>query len=281
MTTTTAPAQPRTVMSADGTPIASWVAGSGPAIVLIDAALSLHAQSAKLAALLAPRFTVTTYDRRGRGESGDARPDRADVANEVADIEALVDAAGGSALLFGSSSGAALALEAATRLGDTVTGLFLYEPPFIVDGSRPALAADLPARIASLVAAGKRGAAQSAFMREAMGIPSPAVVLMHLMPTWGQGSRLAHTLRYDFAVLAGTQDGVALPAKRWSGLRAPGVVMVGSRSEPFFHSGAQALAAALPGLDYVSLEGGHHGSAVMAPQGIAEAITARFAGHPS
>ncbi|MEO8262839.1 MAG: alpha/beta hydrolase [Pseudolysinimonas sp.] len=262
------------VTSKDGTTIATYREGSGPLIVLVDAALSLHDQSAKLSSALAPAFTAVSYDRRGRGASGETLPPLLD--REVEDIEAIVAANGGHAILFGSSSGGALALEAASRLGDAVTGLFLYEPPFIVDDSRPPLPADLPTRIAALVRDRKRGKAVSAFFREAMGIPAPFVALMHLMPSWGQGVRVAHTLAYDFAVLEGTQDGMPLPTQRWAGMRAPGIVMVGSRSEPFFHTGAQALAALLPSIEYVSLEGGHHGSAVMSPAGIADAITRRF-----
>ena len=110
-----------------------------------------------------------SYDRRGRGASGDGHPESADAAREVEDIAALIDAAGGRAVLFGTSSGAALALEAAARLGDRVSGLVAYEPPFICDDSRPPLAPDLPARIAASVADGDRSAAVKAFFVEAIG----------------------------------------------------------------------------------------------------------------
>jgi pimeloyl-ACP methyl ester carboxylesterase len=262
-------------LSADGTAIEFWRSGDGPVIVLVDAALSMHTESARLAALLAPRFTVISYDRRGRGDSGETPP--ADPAREIEDIEALIDANGGTAFLFGSSSGAVLALDAASRLGRKVTGLFMYEPPFIVDDSRPPLPSDLPARIADLVDRDRRSEAVTAFYREAMGIPAPFVTAMRLfMPGWKQAKRIAHTLQYDFGTMAGTQDGKPLPAGRWSALRVPAKVMVGSKSEPFFHSGARALADALPTVEYESLEGGHHGSAVMSPAGIAAAITTFF-----
>jgi pimeloyl-ACP methyl ester carboxylesterase len=264
------------VTSKDGTTIATYREGAGPVILLVDAALSQHGDSAKLSQALAPHFSAVSFDRRGRGESGETPPVSTD--REVEDIAAILDANGGHGILFGSSSGAALALEAAARLGtDTVTGLFLYEPPFIVDDGRPPLPADLPQRIATLVKDGKRGKAVSAFFREAMGIPAPFVALMHLMPSWRQGVRIAHTLAYDFAVLDGTQTGKPLPAARWIALTAPGVVMVGSRSEPFFHTGAKALAELQPTIEYVPLEGGHHGSAVMSPAVIAAEIVRRFA----
>jgi pimeloyl-ACP methyl ester carboxylesterase len=264
-----------TTTSADGTEIEYWRIGDGPVIVLVDAALSMHTESSKLAALLAPRFTVISFDRRGRGGSGETLP--ADPAREIEDIEALIDANGGSASLFGSSSGAVLALDAATRLGRKVTGLVMYEPPFIVDGSRPPVPSELPVRISELVDRDRRSDAVTAFYREAMGIPAPFVVAMRLfMPGWKQAKRIAHTLRYDFGTMAGTQDGTPLPAARWSRLRAPSKVMVGSKSEPFFHTGARALAEALPTVEYEALEGGHHGSAVMSPAGIAASITAFF-----
>src|SRR5438552_7603497 len=124
------------VRSKDGTPIAFDRSGEGPAVILVTGALGLrsHPMFEQLAALLAPHFTVYTYDRRGRGGSGDTPPYA--VEREVEDIEALVDEAGGSAYVFGSSSGAALALEAATR-SNRITKLALYEDPVIVDGTRP------------------------------------------------------------------------------------------------------------------------------------------------
>lgn len=268
---------PTTVRSADGTRIAVHRTGTGPSIILVDPALSTHTGSRKLSAALADRFSVVSYDRRGRGESGDEHPESADPAREVEDIAALIDAVGGRAVLFGTSSGAALALEAAARLGDGVSGLVAYEPPFICDDSRPPLAVDLPARITASVAAGDRSAAVSAFFTEAIGVPRFGVAIMRMLPLWRHAKAIAHTLRYDFAVLDGTQQGRPLPVERWAGLTAPTIVMVGSKSEAFFHSTAKALADALPTAGYESLEGAHHGSPEMSPAGIAARIIARFA----
>ena len=265
------------VRSADGTRIALYRAGSGPAIILIDPALSTHTGSKKLSAALSARFSVISYDRRGRGASGDDQPDAADPAREVEDIAALIDAAGGKAVLFGSSSGAALALEAAARLGDRVSGVVAYEPPFICDDSRPPLPADLAARIAASVAAGDRSGAAKAFFVEAIGMPPIAVAVMRLLPLWRGAKALTHTLRYDFAVLDGTQQGRPLPVERWSGLTAPTIILVGSKSPRFFHDSAEALTDALSTVEYKSLEGGHHGSPQMGPAGIAALIVARFA----
>ncbi|WP_127476876.1 alpha/beta fold hydrolase [Microbacterium sulfonylureivorans] len=268
---------PSTVRSADGTRIATHRAGSGPVIVLIDPALSTHKGSRKLSAALADRFSVVSYDRRGRGASGDEQPDAADPAREVDDIAAVIEASGGQALLFGTSSGAALALEAAARLGDRVTGVVAYEPPFICDDSRPPLAPDLPARVAASVAAGDRSGAAKAFFTEAIGVPAFGVAIMRLLPLWRDAKALTHTLRYDFAVLDGLQAGHPLPAQRWAGLTAPTTVMVGSKSEAFFHRSAQAFAAAVPAAEYESLDGAHHGSPEMSPAGIAARIKTLFA----
>jgi pimeloyl-ACP methyl ester carboxylesterase len=265
------------VRSADGTRIAYFRTGTGTAIILIDPALSTHKGSTKLSAALAPRFSAISYDRRGRGASGDEQPGTADPAREVEDIAALVAGAGGRPILFGSSSGAALALEAAARLGDRVSGLVLYEPPFICDDSRPPLAPDLAARIAASVASGDRSAAAKSFFSEAIGMPSVAVGVMRMLPLWREAKALTPTLRYDFAVLAGTQDGRPLPAERWSGLTAPTLVLVGSRSPAFFHTAGAALADALPTVEYESLEGAHHGSPQMSPASIAARIIDRFA----
>lgn len=272
MTDTTA------VRSADGTRIAYFRSGTGTAIILIDPALSTHKGSMKLSAALATRFSAISYDRRGRGASGDEQPSTADPAREIEDIAALVDAVGGRPILFGSSSGAALALEAAARLGDRVSGVVLYEPPFICDDSRPPLAPDLAARIAASVAEGDRSAAAKAFFTEAIGMPAVAVGVMRMLPLWREAKTLTPTLRYDFAALKGTQDGRPLPADRWSGLRAPTLVLVGSKSPAFFHTAGAALADALPTVQYESLEGAHHGSPQLSPASIAARITDRFAG---
>jgi pimeloyl-ACP methyl ester carboxylesterase len=277
MTTQTTTPAASTIVSADGSTIAVYRVGSGPVVVLVDPAMTAHDSSRKLAAALAGEFTVISYDRRGRGGSTDASPDTADARREIEDIEAVVRAFGGSAVLFGSSSGAALALEAATALGDEVRGILLYEPPYIVDDSRAPVAPDLPARIATELANGHRSAAAQAFFREAVGIPGWMVGVMRLLPMWRSAKAIVPTVRYDFAVLEGTQRGEQLPAERWAAMRAKGVVMVGSKSEPFFHTGAQALANAVPSLRYEALEGGHHGSPQMSPAGIADRIIEEFA----
>ena len=166
-----------TVTSADGTTIAFTRAGQGPALILVDGALCSRSfgPMPKLAAQLAPHFAVYTYDRRGRGASGNTPPYMPD--REVDDLEALAAEAtgrhGGPVFLHGTSSGAALALEAVKRI-PAFTKLAVYEPPFIVDGSRSPIPDGYLAELSGLVAGGRRGDAVKMFMRF---VGTPAVLI--------------------------------------------------------------------------------------------------------
>src|SRR5258708_4960561 len=157
------------IHSQDGTPIAFNQSGQGPAIILVLGAFNDQATGAPLAAHLSERFTVFNYDRRGRGDSGDTAPYAVD--REIEDLEALIKEAGGSASVFGYSSGATLSLKAAAR-GLAITKLVLYEPPLIVDDSRPRPPQDLAAQISDLVLAGRRGEAGGLFQTLGVGIPA-------------------------------------------------------------------------------------------------------------
>jgi pimeloyl-ACP methyl ester carboxylesterase len=157
-----------TVQSADGTTIAFDKLGEGPALVLVGGAFQhreADPRTGRIAELLAPRFSVYHYDRRGRGASGDTPPYAVD--REIEDLDALIQAAGGSAFVFGMSSGAVLALDAARTLA--ISRLALYEPPFIVDDSRPPLPDDYVAQLDALLADGRRGAAVELFMTTTVG----------------------------------------------------------------------------------------------------------------
>ena len=184
-----------TVRSKDGTAIAYERAGSGPPLILVDGALCYRdsGPARKMAAELADRFTVFTYDRRGRGESGDTQP--YSVAREVEDLEALIEAAGGRAQLVGFSSGAVLALEAA-RAGAAIDKIAAYEPPLIVDDSRSPTPSDYVPGLRSDLAAGRPGAAVKRFMR-LVGMPGFLVALFPALPNWRKLKRVAPTLPYD------------------------------------------------------------------------------------
>jgi pimeloyl-ACP methyl ester carboxylesterase len=264
----------KTVNSKDGTKIAFDQIGNGPVIINVDSALASREICAKLAALLAKDFTVINYDRRGRGDSTDTQPYA--VQREVEDIEALIDNAGGSAFLFGSSSGAVLALEAASKLPSKVKKQALYEPPFIVDDSRLPMPADFLDRVKAALAQGKRTDALKLFFSTAMGIPGFFVFIMRLMPSWSKSKAVAHTLPYDLSVMADTQGGKPLSKTRWATASMPTLVLTGGKSEAFFHTAGDALAEVLPKAEHKILKDQHHGSAVMSPDVIASEMTQFF-----
>ncbi len=264
----------KTVTSKDGTTIAFDQIGNGPVVILVDSALADRSICVKLAKLLAEEFTVINYDRRGRGESGDTQPYA--VEREVEDIEALIDAAGGSVFIFGSSSGAVLALEAASKFPTKIKKQALYEPPFIVDDSRPPMSADFVEQVKELLARGKRSDALRLFFSKAMGIPGIFITLMRFMPSWSKSVSVAHTLPYDLMVMGDTQRGRPLPASRWATATMPTLVMTGGKSEAFFHKGANALAEVLPNAQHRILKDQHHGSVVMSPNVVASDITQFF-----
>ncbi|MFF2371259.1 alpha/beta fold hydrolase [Agromyces sp. NPDC058110] len=252
-----------TVVSADGTTIAFERSGSGPVLVLIAQALSDRRDHRKLAALLSSSFTVVNYDRRGRGASsgaGEWHP-----LAEVEDVEALIDAHGGAALLFGSSSGAVLALDAAAELPSKVGGVIAYEAPVIVDDLRAPVPRDLPDRLAQLVADGRPSQAVTLFMKAALGASGFMVGTMRLMvPVWRSMVAMAATTVFDVRLCAGLQDGVPLTTERWAAIEAPVRVLVGGKGDPFMQSGSAALASLL-GAEREVIPGAHHATPMMKP----------------
>lgn len=244
------------VQSRDGTRIAFDRAGSGPPIILVDGALCYRGfgPSGALAALLVEHFTVFTYDRRGRGESGDTAPYSID--REIEDLHALIEEAGGSACVFGSSSGAALALEAATS-GVPMQKLMLYEAPFIVDDSRPPIANDFLARLTDSLARDKRGEAVKMFMK-LMGVPIAGIVVMQLLPAWRRLKGVAHTLPYDISIVRNNLRGVPLRTEQWSAVSVPTLVMNGGKSPAWMGTAMRSLAAVLPDAQYRILDGQTH-----------------------
>jgi pimeloyl-ACP methyl ester carboxylesterase len=245
------------VSSADGTKIAYERTGSGPDLILVDGAMCYRGSgpSRPLAAALADTFTVYTYDRRGRGESGpgtDVSPER-----ELEDLEALAKQTGGAPLLYGISSGAVLAADAAAR-GIGVRRLALYEAPLIVDrADREPLPADTLARFTALVESGRNGKAVAEFMR-CVEVPAPVVALMRLMPAWPKLKAVAPTLRYDFGLMNGLQQGHALPTTRWSTVTMPTLVIDGGKSAAWMRTGNRTLAEVLPNAEYRTLDRQNH-----------------------
>lgn len=243
------------VVSSDGTRIAFERMGYGPPVILVVGALCSRTlgPGVKLAPALADRFTVFTYDRRGRGESGDNGPYA--VEREIEDLEALVREAGGSAFVFGHSSGAVLALEAAAR-GVPIEKLALYEAPLIVDRSRPTTENDW-VQIDAAVAQGRAGDAVKAFLR-CVGVPAFGVAVMRWLPVWAKLTAVAHTLPYDGALVRDLQRGEPLSRSRWPSVRVPTIAVYGSKSRPWMQTATKALAGALAKGEHRSLQGQGH-----------------------
>jgi len=244
------------VTSKDGTPIAYERQGSGPPLILVDGALCHRTMGpmAGLARRLAPHFTVYTYDRRGRGESGNTLPWAID--REVEDIAALIDKAGGSASLAGISSGAVLALEAAAR-GLPIPRLAIYEPPFIVDQTRDPVPDDFIPGLYRQLAEGNRNEVVRRFMR-IVGVPGIFVAMMRLFPNWGKLAAVAHTVPYDLTIMDGTQRGRPLPRDRWAAVLAPCLVLDGGKSPPWMRNGCRAVSQLLARAGYRTLPGQTH-----------------------
>jgi pimeloyl-ACP methyl ester carboxylesterase len=228
--------------SKDGTDIVYEKSGNGSVIILVNGALA-HRKfygEKDLAALLDKDFAVIYYDRRGRGDSADIKPYT--IEKEIDDIEALIDEAGGKAYLYGSSSGAALALLAAVKLGpQKIHRLALYEPPYNPDASKEDFAEEKK-KINTLIASGKSGDA-AAFFLEKRGTPPEVLEDMQKSQDWEKIKSVAHTLVYDFEILG---DG-KIPTHTVNSLTVSTLVMDGEKSFDFVHTTADALGKMIPG----------------------------------
>ena len=251
------------VVSKDGTEIAYDREGSGAAVVLVDGALGTRTTFTKpeLVRLLAQKFTVYNYDRRGRGESGDAEPYA--VAREVEDIESLIVAAGGTAFVYGHSSGGALGLEAALALGQRVKALAMYEAPYSDDGATQERRKKYVSELEVLLAEGRREDAVLLFLGH-LQIPAQQVEMMRGMPLWEEFRAAAPTLAYDAAILG---EAGRVPVERAALLQTPVLVMYGGASYPFMAETARALSKVMPRAQLRELEGQTHGAnpTVLAP----------------
>lgn len=245
----------KTLSSHDGTTIAYQEQGGGPALILVDGALSVHSRGAgaELATLLAPHFTVYGFDRRGRGGSGDTQPYAID--REIDDIEALIDHAAGSAFLYGHSSGGPLAMRAAIRLGGKVSKVAMYEPPYNNDPDAQESWSQYLRQLRQALADGRGGDAVALFMRFA-GMPAEQVDGLRRAPFWPGMEAVAPTLAYDHAHIMG--EPWSVPAELASRVRVPVLVMAGDAGLPFMPGAARALSQAIPQGQLRMLEGQTH-----------------------
>jgi pimeloyl-ACP methyl ester carboxylesterase len=239
-----------TVTSADGTAIAYEVRGEGPTVVLVGGAFNDRNSPADLAEALSRRYTTVTYDRRGRGDSGDTAPYAVD--REIEDLVAIIAVVGSPARLYGNSSGGVLAMRAAAA-GVPVERLAILEPPFRVDGAPP-----LPHRyretLVELTAEARHSDAVEYFLTRAVGLPPEAVEQTRRSPAWPAMQRMAPTLVYDTDV---TGDG-GLPVALLAEVVTPTLVLGSASSAPWLRAAASAVAAALPHAEHRSLAGALH-----------------------
>ena len=247
-----------TVLSVDGTTICFDAWGDGQPLILIDGATGHRAGSqthAQAGALLREEFRVYSYDRRGRGESGDTAPYA--VQREIEDLTALIADAGAAAFVCGLSSGAVLALDAAAA-GLPITRLALFEPPFVVDDSRPPAPANYVQQLDACIAGGRPGDAVELFLTVAVGMPAEHIAGMRQSPFWPALEAIAHTIAYDGRVMGPTMSGTRLPTDRWAAVSVPTLVMYGRGTEPWLISAARALAGLLPTASLQAVEGVQH-----------------------
>ncbi|SED86689.1 Pimeloyl-ACP methyl ester carboxylesterase [Rhizobiales bacterium GAS188] len=246
----------RFVTSRDGTRIAYERLGSGAPVILVGGAFNDRrgkASGVPLARLLASHFTVFAYDRRGRGDSTETPP--YDAAREVEDLEALLAAADGAASVFGMSSGAALALEAAAS-GLKIAKLALYEPPFSIDADAQARSVSYERRLRELLAAGDSDGAVALFLGH-VGVPSQMVDQMRHAPMWPGLKAMAASLAHDSAVM-GDAHGGAVPVERIRPITAPVLVLGGGLSPPFMRQAAETIVGAVRNGSHQSLAGQAH-----------------------
>lgn len=278
------------VFSKDGTPIAYEQTGQGPPLIIVVGAFNDHTTGQPLTKLLESDFTVINYDRRGRGESGDTLPYA--VEREIEDLDALIQAVGGSAFVFGFSSGGGLSLQAAAR-GSAITKMALYEVPLVVEtqshtngnsrgqltnatgqvieiSSHPQVEENMAGQLAELVAAGRRGDAVEFFQTRIVGIPPEIVAHIRQQPFWPALEKMAHTLVYEMTILGDR----SLPVDVAAAVSVPTLAMAGGASPVFMHSAATSLANTIPKGDCLILPGQTHD---MVPEVLAPVLKEFFA----
>jgi pimeloyl-ACP methyl ester carboxylesterase len=245
-------------VSADGTVIAFTTWGEGEPLIIIDGATAypaINPANEEIGRLLSDEFRTYAYDRRGRGQSTDTAPYA--VQREIEDLAALIKIAGAPATVFGWSSGAVLALDAAAA-GLPIARLALFEPPFVVDDSRPPLPADYVERVDAAVAAGRPGDAAELFLTNAAGLPVEAVDGMRQSEFWPVMEAVAPTIGYDGRIMGTTMSGASLPRERWAAVTVPTLVLHGIGTFPFIIAGTSALAELLPTATLQAVTGEQH-----------------------
>jgi pimeloyl-ACP methyl ester carboxylesterase len=243
----------KTVTSKDGTRIAYDETGQGPVVILILGALNSRKSGSKLAKLLAPHFTVVSYDRRGRGKSTDTPP--YSPHREVEDVAALMDAVEDPVYVYGHSSGAALALQTADKLGKKVRRLAIYEAPYSLDADARRAATEYYRSLVRLLREGRKGDAVALFV-QSVGVSEKQVRAMKSLPMWPGLEAMAPTLAYDGQVMG---EGYALPVPLLQQIKTPTLVMHGGKGAAAMRDAARAICEAMPNAQLRTVAGETHG----------------------
>jgi len=242
-----------TVKSRDGTKIAYDKVGTGPIVILVLGALNSRKSGASLAKLLAARFTVISYDRRGRGGSTDTAPYTPQ--REIEDVAALIGEVGGPVCLYGHSSGAAIVLEAAIKLRQHIRKLAIYEAPYALDPDARKAAKEYNALLKKLLKSGRNADAVALFIK-LVGVSDKQIQAMRRLPMWRGLVAMAPTLAHDSEVLG---EDYSLPTALLSRVTIPTLVMYGGAGTPSMRDAAQAISKAVPNAQLRTLAGQTHG----------------------
>ena len=260
------------INSKDGTLIAFDKFGKGPALILVDGAITMRSSPSKpiLCKLLEPYFTVYNYDRRGRGDSGDTYP--YSVKREIEDIEAIVDLSGGTACLYGHSSGGALALEAALELDSKIKKLAIYEVPYNDDKKDQPAWKEYLRVLGKALSEGRKGDAVALFLKF-LGAPVDRIEGMMHSPVWTAFEGLAPTLAYDHIILL--SDDLSIPGNKVHKIKIPSLIMSGNAGFPFMKETALTLSQIIPNAKLLIFKDQQHN---LSPDVLAPALIEFFEG---
>lgn len=255
-------AEIRSVESKDGVPIACWMSGRGPHLVLVHGTTADHTRWSRVLPMLERHFTVCAVDRRGRGRSGDA-PEYA-LELEFDDIAAVCEALDGPVHLLGHSYGALCALEAAPRT-QNLGRMVLYEPAIPTEG--PLYPPGVRARLERLLERGERDRVLTIFFREVVQMPEEELTMLRADPSWQVRLSAAHTIPRELA-----DEDYVLEPRRFAEMRTPTLLLLGGDSPRFLRMATDAVDAALPDSRIEVMPGQQHVAMTTAPDLFAGAV---------
>jgi len=255
--------------SADGTPIAYFRRGSGPALVVTHGSIATKEQWIPASETLAEHVTLYVYDRRGRGGTGDA--DTYSLESEIADVAAMLAVAGEGAHLLGHSYGALATLAYARRHGLGGGTLIAYEPPLAVQGP---VAGDRLDGYRELVASGRLDDALAYALVNFVRVPAEAIPFIRETPLWSSAVPLTPSWVRELAEI----DAVGDDLSGYAEIHDPTVLLAGTATTPFLYQSSHDLAGIIPGARVIDIEGVDHFAHVTDPVGFTAVVRDALAG---